>query len=87
MEYPSIKQVEEAGYETLYRWVLFLPLPYTMKVKEGRKWVKKTIPNDHSQPIHDRIRQRWQELGGPNHKVAHKLFQEYLAESEQVLRS
>ena len=83
MEYPNLKEIEEADYETLYGWVLFLPLPYTMKVKEGRKWIKKIIPNDNSQPILDRIRERWQELGGPNHKVAHRLFQEYIAGSEQ----
>ena len=56
-DFPSMKQVEEAGQEQLARWFRFLPSGDT---KEQQK-------------IQDRIAERFKQLGGMNPELSKKI--------------
>lgn len=75
MEYPTIKQVEDASREQIYRWFLNLPLPRRIKTGKGKtaSWVKEPVGGED---IIKRIHERWIELGGSDPIIREKILKE-----------
>lgn len=75
MDYPTIKEVEAADREQIYRWFLGLPFPRLLREGKGKDARYVYQPVDGMKII-DRIFKRWLELGGREETMSMKILQE-----------
>ena len=63
MRYPTLKEVEGANREQIYRWFLLLPFPVKVKTGKG-KAMKYSIEPYNGTQIMNAIFMKWKEFGG-----------------------
>lgn len=79
LQYPSLKEVEEANYEEIYRWFLLLPFPRRVKTGKGKTTLYVVDPPGGTE-LMQAIYKRWVEFGGRDREMANKILKEGVVE-------